>query len=119
MINNLPVKFCTQRNLLKLLGKKARGTFNYLSCPNASKVGVPSGFAFVNMISPAFILPLFLELHLVSWNSYLPNCNSDKVCEIIYGNVQGFEEITSYIRDTHRKENTLIQNDIQCDEDKA
>jgi hypothetical protein len=61
--------------------------FDYFSCPKVEKTGQPSGFAFVNMVAPAYILPLFLELHMIKWNEYLPNCNSEKVCEIIYADL--------------------------------
>ena len=105
MIKNIPVKF-TQNDMIKLLdGFKGKYNFFYLPMDLATKCNV--GFAFVNMIHPLFILDFFLEFHCQKWSETVPQCNSQKYCEIMYANMQGIDEIKKELHD----KNIMKKND--------
>ena len=58
--------------------------------PNLSFRGVSHsrcnvGYAFINFISTADILPFYEEFNFKKWDRF----NSDKVCEITYARIQG------------------------------
>ena len=51
------------------------------------------------MIHPLFILDFYLEFNCIKWSEKIPNCYSNKYCEITYANVQGIDEIKLELSD--------------------
>jgi hypothetical protein len=113
MIKNVPIKF-HQQTLLDIVNKKFEGRFNYFYLPKDMRTQKGVGFAFINLIHPAYIIEFFLEFHCIKWSEYIQNCNSTKYCEISYSNVQGIEEIKAELEDKYamkKEEGQPIFND--------
>ena len=113
MIKNVPIKF-HQQTLLDIVNKKFEGRFNYFYLPKDMRTQKGVGFAFINLIHPAYIIEFFLEFHCIKWSEYIQNCNSTKYCEISYSNVQGIEEIKEELEDKYamkKEEGQPIFND--------
>jgi hypothetical protein len=92
MIKNIPIKF-NQNDVLEMINKKFAKKFDYFYLPKDIRTQQGVGFAFINMTSPFYIIDFFLEYHCVKWSEYVENCNSNKICQIIYANMQGIQEI--------------------------
>ena len=67
------------------------------------------GYAFINFIDPLFILDFYLTFNYIKWSNYLPNCNSGKLGEIVYANMQGIEQIKKGLKD----KNVMKKNDYK------
>ena len=100
MIKNVPIKF-HQETLLDIVNKKFEGKFNYFYLPKDMRTQKGVGFAFINLLHPAYIIEFFLEFHCIKWSEYIQNCNSTKYCEISYSNVQGIHEIKAELEDKY------------------
>jgi hypothetical protein len=92
MIKNIPIKF-SNSDVLEIINKKFAKKFDYFYLPKDLRTQVGVGFAFINMTSPFYIIDFFLEFNCVKWSEKVENCNSNKLCQIIYANMQGIEEI--------------------------
>lgn len=106
MIKNIPIKF-TQNDMRKLIDKNFDGKYDFFYLPMDLTTKCNVGFAFINMIHPLFILDFFLEFHCQKWSETVPQCNSQKYCEIMYANMQGIDEIKKELRD----KNIMKKND--------
>jgi RNA recognition motif-containing protein len=85
MIRNIPNKFEFQE-LLDLIDQGHEGTYDYFYLPIDSGNQCNMGFAFINFIHSAFILDFYHDFNGRGWQ----NCsNSDKICELRYGRIQG------------------------------
>jgi hypothetical protein len=51
------------------------------------------GFAFINFVDHLYVLDFFLEFQCLKWSETLPNCNSTKMIDIVYANMQGLDDI--------------------------
>ena len=60
------------------------------------------GYAFINFLSPAHILAFYEEFNFRKWDRF----NSDKVCEIAYGRIQGKAALL-----THFANSSLVHED--------
>ena len=100
MIKNVPIKF-SQQNLLDIVNKKFENKFNYFYLPKDMRTQKGVGFAFINLIHPAYIIEFYLDFNCIKWSEYIENCNSTKYCEISYSNVQGIQEIKMELEDKY------------------
>lgn len=92
MIKNIPIRFL-QADMLKLLNRNNRGKYDYFYLPMDLKTQCSVGFAFINFVDPLFILDFYLEFNCMRWSDVMPFCNSNKMGEIVYANMQGLDEI--------------------------
>jgi hypothetical protein len=51
------------------------------------------GFAFINFVHPVYIIEFYLQFNCLKWSDIIEKCQSNKLCEITYANVQGIDEI--------------------------
>lgn len=104
MIKNIPNKY-TQRMLLQLIEERFRGHFDFFYLPIDFKNKCNVGYAFINMVRPAYIPALVEELHGRRW----PRFNSEKVCSISYGRIQGKSALVQ-----HFQNSSLLHEDKRC-----
>ena len=78
---------------MRVINKDFRFKYNYVYLPIDLKTRQSVGFAFINMTHPLFVLDFYLEFNFLKWSEACPDCNSKKMCQIVYANVQGLDEI--------------------------
>ena len=95
MLRNIPNKL-QLRELTRLLNAYCEGTFDfcYLRVDFGNRCNV--GYAFINFVEPADILPFHAAFSNVKWNIY----NSDKVAQICYATIQGRECLVERFRNS-------------------
>ena len=84
MIKNIPNKY-TQKMLLDQIDENHMGRYDFFYLPIDLKNSCNVGYAFINMTDPIYILPLFKDLDGCYWERF----NSEKICELTYGRIQG------------------------------
>ncbi|RMZ52295.1 hypothetical protein APUTEX25_001685 [Auxenochlorella protothecoides] len=104
MIRNIPNKY-TQKMLLALIEEQFRGAFDFFYLPIDFKNKCNVGYAFINMVRPSSIPGLVAELHGKRW----PKFNSEKVCCITYGRIQGKAALVQ-----HFQNSSLLHEDKRC-----
>jgi hypothetical protein len=108
MIKNIPNKY-TQKMLLSLLEDRFAGVhpfpFDFFYLPIDFKNRCNVGYAFINMTSPLAIPALVEEFHGKRW----PKFNSEKVCQIAYGRIQGKLSLIQ-----HFQNSSLLNEDKRC-----
>lgn len=108
MIKNIPNKY-TQKMLLALLEERFAGThpfpFDFFYLPIDFKNKCNVGYAFINMTTPLAIPALVEEFHGRRW----PKFNSEKVCQISYGRIQGKLSLIQ-----HFQNSSLLHEDKRC-----
>lgn len=108
MIKNIPNKY-TQKMLLALLEERFAGThpfpFDFFYLPIDFKNKCNVGYAFINMTTPLAIPALVEEFHGRRW----PKFNSEKVCQIAYGRIQGKLSLIQ-----HFQNSSLLHEDKRC-----
>ena len=108
MIKNIPTKV-QLADMLPLLDRNNKGRYNYFYLPIDLKSQCSVGFAFINFLDPLFILDFYLEFNCIRWSEIMTFCNSNKMCEIVYGNVQGLEDIKKELEN----KNLMKKNDTR------
>ena len=101
MVRNIPNKY-NQKMLLATIEDRHAGKFDLLYQPIDFKNRCNVGYAFINFISTADILPFYEEFNHKKWDRF----NSDKVCEITYARIQGKISLI-----THFENSSLIHED--------
>lgn len=108
MIKNIPNKY-TQKMLLALLEERFAGShpfpFDFFYLPIDFKNKCNVGYAFINMTTPLAIPALVEEFHGRRW----PKFNSEKVCQIAYGRIQGKLSLIQ-----HFQNSSLLHEDKRC-----
>lgn len=108
MIKNIPNKY-TQKMLLALLEERFAGMypfpFDFFYLPIDFKNKCNVGYAFINMTSPHAIPALVEDFHGKRW----PKFNSEKVCAIAYGRIQGKLSLVQ-----HFQNSSLLHEDKRC-----
>ncbi|GAB4815073.1 hypothetical protein N2152v2_002119 [Parachlorella kessleri] len=104
MIKNIPNKY-TQKMLLALIEERFRGMFDFFYLPIDFKNKCNVGYAFINMVKPEYIIPLVDEFHGKRW----PKFNSEKICHIAYGRIQGKAALVQ-----HFQNSSLLHEDKRC-----
>jgi hypothetical protein len=95
MIRNIPNKFqAFELSRLLRLVSHGRVTFSYLRVDFNNRCNV--GYAFVDLLTPADIIPIYNLLAGAKWNIY----NSDKVAAICYATIKGRECLTERFRNS-------------------
>lgn len=84
MIRNIPNKY-SQTMLTKELDENHKGLYDIIYLPIDPKNKCNCGYAFINLVHPYVILSLFKEFNGKSWRNF----NSEKICELSYGRLQG------------------------------
>ena len=95
--------------MLSLINPNFYGKYDYFYLPMDLKTQSSVGYAFINFIDPLFILDFYLTFNYIKWSNYLPNCNSGKLGEIVYANMQGIEQIKKGLKD----KNVMKKNDYK------
>ncbi|PSC73518.1 MEI2-like 5 isoform X1 [Micractinium conductrix] len=104
MVKNIPNKY-TQKMLLALVEERFRGMIDFFYLPIDFKNKCNVGYAFINMVRPEYIVPLVEELHGKKW----PKFNSEKICHIAYGRIQGKAVLVQ-----HFQNSSLLHEDKRC-----
>lgn len=109
MIRNIPNKY-TQKMLLEKIDRLHAGKWDFFYLPIDLKNNCNVGYAFINFVDPVFIVPFYLDLNAKSWERF----NSEKICEITYGRLQGQRELVehfSHSADTRKVKPLVCQRD--------
>ena len=88
MIRNIPNKY-TQTMLTQELDENHKGFYDIIYLPIDPKNRCNWGYAFINVVHPYIILSLYLEFNGKSWRNF----NSEKICELTYGRLQGKDQL--------------------------
>jgi len=84
MIRNIPNKYDLPL-MLQAIDKNHKGKFDFFYLPIDPRNKCNVGYAFINFNEPKFIKEFFLEFNNKKWEKF----NSEKVCDIKYGRIQG------------------------------
>ena len=71
--------------LLEKIDRHHAERYDFFYLPIDLKNNCNVGYAFINFVDPVFILPFYEDLNGKSWERF----NSEKICEITYGRIQG------------------------------
>jgi len=63
------------------------------------------GYAFINFIDPIFIVPFYEDLNNQSWETF----NSEKICQITYGSIQGKRNLVEKVNNNGRHETRKVK----------
>ncbi|KAF6251408.1 RNA recognition motif 2-domain-containing protein [Scenedesmus sp. NREL 46B-D3] len=91
--------------LLQTIEEQFKGTFDFFYLPIDFKNKCNVGYAFINMLSPQYIPPLVGRFNHKRWDKF----NSEKVCNISYGRIQGRAALIS-----HFQNSSLMHEDKRC-----
>ena len=93
MIKNIPNKY-TQKLLMDAIDKNNKDSYNFFYLPIDFKNKCNVGYAFVNFVKPAALYKFYKEFNGKKWYRF----NSEKVCSIAYGRVQGFDSLVEHFK---------------------
>ncbi|MCO5567941.1 hypothetical protein L7F22_021637 [Adiantum nelumboides] len=104
MIKNIPNKY-TSKMLLAAIDENHRRTYDFLYLPIDFKNKCNVGYAFINMTSPAHIIPLYQAFNGKKWEKF----NSEKVASLAYARIQGKAALVA-----HFQNSSLMNEDKRC-----
>lgn len=104
MIKNIPNKY-TSKMLLAAIDENHRGTYDFLYLPIDFKNKCNVGYAFINMTSPAHIIPIYQAFNGKKWEKF----NSEKVASLAYARIQGKAALVA-----HFQNSSLMNEDKRC-----
>ncbi|CAI9087904.1 OLC1v1021570C1 [Oldenlandia corymbosa var. corymbosa] len=104
MIKNIPNKY-TSKMLMAAIDENHRGTYDFFYLPIDFKNKCNVGYAFINMLSPSHIVPLYKAFHGKRWEKF----NSGKVASLAYARIQGKASLVS-----HFQNSSLMYEDKCC-----
>ncbi|KAE9610178.1 putative RNA recognition motif domain, mei2/Mei2-like RNA recognition [Lupinus albus] len=104
MIKNIPNKY-TSKMLLVAIDEHCRGTYDFLYLPIDFKNKCNVGYAFINMIDPAQIIPFYQAFNGKKWEKF----NSEKVASLTYARIQGKASLIA-----HFQNSSLMNEDKRC-----
>ncbi|KAF1867576.1 hypothetical protein Lal_00050005 [Lupinus albus] len=104
MIKNIPNKY-TSKMLVVAIDEQCRGTYDFLYLPIDFRNKCNVGYAFINMIDPAQIVPFFQAFNGKKWEKF----NSEKVASLAYARIQGKTSLIS-----HFQNSSLMSEDKRC-----
>ncbi|KAF7834033.1 protein MEI2-like 1 isoform X1 [Senna tora] len=114
MIKNIPNKY-TSKMLLAAIDEQCRGTYDFLYLPIDFKASIylcscqlnkcNVGYAFINMIDPAQIIPFHQAFNGKKWEKF----NSEKVASLAYARIQGKAALIA-----HFQNSSLMNEDKRC-----
>lgn len=94
MIRNIPNKY-TGKSLRNEINKSNKDRYDYFYLPIDFSNKCNMGYAFINFIHRAYILDFYYQYNDKNWTMY----NSEKVCKITYGRIQGKDQLVSHLKD--------------------
>jgi len=99
--------------LLEHINLNHRCCFNFFYLPIDVKNNCNVGYAFINMTDPIFVLTLYEEFNGRYWEHF----NSEKICELTYGRIQGKEGLVENFLNSveTRKVKPLIINNLSLE----
>ena len=89
MIRNIPNKYTQQKLLETLDSEGQQGRYDFLYLPIDQKNNCNVGYAFINFVSPLYIVDLHKRRQGQRWRYF----NSNKVCDLRYGRIQGRRQL--------------------------
>ena len=92
MIRNIPNKY-NQTMLTTELDMNHQGLYDIIYLPIDPKNQCNCGYAFINVVHPVIILSLLIEFNGKNWRNF----NSEKICELTYGRLQGKQQLLSQL----------------------
>lgn len=95
MIRNIPNKY-KPKMLLAEIDVNYKGTYDFFYLPIDFKNRCNVGYAFINFIKYPTVAPFYEDFNNRKWNRF----NSDKICEVRYGRIQGQNELISHFRNS-------------------
>lgn len=104
MIKNIPNKY-TSKMLLAAIDERHRGTYDFIYLPIDFKNKCNVGYAFINMIEPSHIVPLYQAFNGKKWEKF----NSEKVASLAYARIQGKSALIA-----HFQNSSLMNEDKRC-----
>ncbi|KAJ7965087.1 Protein MEI2-like [Quillaja saponaria] len=104
MIKNIPNKY-TSKMILAALDESHQGTYNFLYLPIDFKNKCNVGYAFINMVSPAQVIPFYKAFNGKKWEKF----NSEKVASLAYARIQGKAALVA-----HFQNSSLMNEDKRC-----
>ena len=104
MIKNIPNKY-TQKMLLNVIDEASKGKYDFFYLPIDFKNKCNVGYAFLNLKHHSHILPLYEQMNGKKWTKF----NSEKICCITYGRIQGLSALVS-----HFQRSSLLHEDKRC-----
>ncbi|XP_031284498.1 protein MEI2-like 5 isoform X1 [Pistacia vera] len=104
MIKNIPNKY-TSKMLLAAIDENHKGTYDFLYLPIDFKNKCNVGYAFINMLSPAHIIPFYEAFNGKKWEKF----NSEKVASLAYARIQGKAALVA-----HFQNSSLMNEDKRC-----
>ena len=104
MIKNIPNKY-TQKMLLSAIDEIVKGRYDFFYLPIDFKNKCNVGYAFINLIAPEHIVPLFQHFNNKRWEKF----NSEKVANITYARIQGKPALVA-----HFQNSSLMHEDKRC-----
>ncbi|KAG7547080.1 RNA-binding domain superfamily [Arabidopsis suecica] len=104
MIKNIPNKY-TRNMLLAAIDEKNSRTYDFLYLPIDFKNKCNVGYAFINMVSPKFIIALYEAFNGKKWDKF----NSEKVASLAYARIQGKAALIA-----HFQNSSLMNEDRRC-----
>lgn len=94
MIKNIPNKY-TGKSLRHEINKCNKNRYDFFYLPIDYTNNCNIGYAFINFIHRAYILDFYYEYNDKKWSMY----NSEKVCEITYGRIQGRDKLHRHLKE--------------------
>lgn len=91
MIKNIPNKYTIQY-FVNVLNSKFKGTYDLFLLPTDKKEKKNFGYAFINFISPYYLIYFYSFLQGKTW----PNTNSLKMCDLVYSKYQGSKRMLKH-----------------------
>lgn len=103
MIRNIPNKY-TKTLMLQKIDEHFQGQYNFFYLPIDFKVVVSAdqnqcnmGYAFLNFVHSKHVKPFYKDMNNKKWEKF----NSEKVCNITYGRIQGLETLISHLNNSN------------------
>jgi len=90
MIKNIPNKY-SQEMLLQTIDRYQKDQYDFFYLPIDFKNRCNMGYAFINFIDSVYIYDFFKRFNGQRWEKF----NSDKICQITYGRIQGKQALES------------------------
>ena len=104
MIRHIPNKY-TEEMLLERINRRHQGTYDYFYLPLDLNNMCNIGYAFINFIDPIFIVRFYEDLNNQSWETF----NSEKICQIAYGSIQGKRNLVEKVNNNSRHETRKVK----------
>ncbi|XP_074328638.1 protein MEI2-like 5 [Apium graveolens] len=104
MIKNIPNKY-TSKMLLAAIDDSHSCTYDFFYLPIDFKNKCNVGYAFINMLSPAHIVPFYQAFNGKKWEKF----NSEKVAFLAYARIQGKAALAA-----HFQNSSLMNEDKRC-----